>query len=213
MPRGSNVHVRRAKRHSNRLLKIRIQTHAINGINGRDEYTRIHRNEPGRFGRRPFEATFVRLHPHLRLAEPSHLSYLSSAATSTVISPYSRGVYASIMAFLLFSMIQFRDGPFIRPHPAFWRVMLGINLLYELALVFLLFQDLDAARGYMKLIDPSLGVPLPEKDYSQNCELTFTNIWVCITLNVCGSPILTSMSRTLSTSSVLHISWVGLGRL
>jgi phosphatidylserine synthase 2 len=36
-------------------------------------------------------------------------------------------------------MLQFRDGPFIHPHPAFWRAVLGVNLLYELALVFLLF--------------------------------------------------------------------------
>ena len=89
-----------------------------------------------------------------------------------------RGVYAVVSFFLLFSMIQFRDGPFIRPHPAFWRVVLGVNLLYELALVFLLFQDLDTARQMMKYIDPSLGKPLPEKSYAENCDFTLTNIWV-----------------------------------
>lgn len=75
-------------------------------------------------------------------------------------------------------MIQFRDGPFIRPHPSFWRAMLGINLIYELALVFLLFQDLDSARGMMTLIDPNLGVPLPEKNYAEDCALTAKTIWV-----------------------------------
>lgn len=91
---------------------------------------------------------------------------------------YHRGVYAAISFFLLFSMLQFRDGPFIRPHPAFWRIVLGINLLYELALVFLLFQDLNTARQMMKYIDPSLGTPLPEKSYAENCEFTIGNIWV-----------------------------------
>lgn len=80
-------------------------------------------------------------------------------------------------------MLQFRDGPFIRPHPAFWRIALGINLLYELSLVFLLFQDLGTARQMMKYIDSSLGVPLPEKSYAENCELTFRNIWVCPNMN------------------------------
>ena len=75
-------------------------------------------------------------------------------------------------------MIQFRDGPFIRPHPAVWRIVLGINLLYELAMVFLLFQDLDSARGMMVLLDPKLGVPLPEKSYAEDCAFTFRNIWV-----------------------------------
>ncbi|KAI0059613.1 PSS-domain-containing protein [Artomyces pyxidatus] len=87
------------------------------------------------------------------------------------------GTYAAISGFLLFSMIQFRDGPFIRPHPAFWRVVLGVNLLYELALVFLLFQDLQSARVMMTYMDPKLGVPLPEKSYAENCALTTQNIW------------------------------------
>ncbi|KAF8685447.1 phosphatidylserine synthase 2 [Rhizoctonia solani] len=90
------------------------------------------------------------------------------------------GVYASICAFLLFSMVQFRDGPFIRPHPAFWRIVLGVNLLYELALVFLLFQDLDSARTMMTYIDPNLGVPLPEKSYAEDCALTASNLWNAI---------------------------------
>ncbi|KAG1798059.1 phosphatidyl serine synthase-domain-containing protein [Suillus plorans] len=87
------------------------------------------------------------------------------------------GAYAAVVSFLMFSMIQFRDGPFIRPHPAFWRAILGINLLYELALVFLLFQDLNSARRMMTLLDPSLNRPLPEKSYAEHCELTPQNIW------------------------------------
>ena len=62
---------------------------------------------------------------------------------------------------------------------AFWRAVLGINLLYELALVFLLFQDLNSARSMMKYLDPNLGVPLPEKSYAENCDFTPTNVWVC----------------------------------
>lgn len=75
-------------------------------------------------------------------------------------------------------MLQLRDGPFIRPHPAFWRIVLGINVLYELLMVFLLFQDVDSARAMMKYVDPSLGVELPEKSYAENCDLTVTNLWV-----------------------------------
>ncbi|KAI9452451.1 phosphatidylserine synthase 2 [Russula earlei] len=90
------------------------------------------------------------------------------------------GVYAAIAGFLVFSMIQFRDGPFIRPHPAFWRVVLGVNLLYELALVFLLFQDLNSARAMMTYLDPNLGRPLPEKSYAENCAFTPRNIWNAI---------------------------------
>lgn len=86
-------------------------------------------------------------------------------------------------------MIQFRDGPFVRPHPAFWRVVLGINLLYELGLVFLLFQDLHTARQMMTYIDPSLGVPLPEKSYAENCEFTPKNVWVRVSYLQSGEPL------------------------
>ena len=89
-----------------------------------------------------------------------------------------RGVYAAAISFLAFAMIQFRDGPFIRPHPAFWRIVLGLNLLYELALVFLLFQDLQSARTMMTYLDSNLGKPLPEKSYGDYCEFTPRNVWV-----------------------------------
>ncbi|KAF9240258.1 phosphatidyl serine synthase-domain-containing protein [Melanogaster broomeanus] len=71
------------------------------------------------------------------------------------------GAYAAVASFLTFSVIQFRDGPFIRPHPAFWR-------------------DLHSARGMMTLLDPSLNVPLPEKSYAENCELNIQNVWGAI---------------------------------
>jgi phosphatidylserine synthase 2 len=77
-------------------------------------------------------------------------------------------------------MIQFRDGPFIRPHPAFWRIILGLNVLWQLSMVFLLFQDLDTARRMMTYIDPSLGRPLPERNYAEDCSFTPHNVWVSL---------------------------------
>lgn len=55
---------------------------------------------------------------------------------------------------------------------------MGINLLYELAFVFLLFQDLNSARTMMTYLDSNLGKPLPEKSYAENCEFTPKNVWV-----------------------------------
>ncbi|TFK27595.1 phosphatidylserine synthase 2 [Coprinopsis marcescibilis] len=90
------------------------------------------------------------------------------------------GIYAAIASFLAFSTLQFRDGPFIRPHPAFWRIVLGVNLLYELSLVFLLFQDLSTARHMMTYIDPQLGKALPEKSYADDCSLNARTLWNAI---------------------------------
>ena len=39
----------------------------------------------------------------------------------------------------------------VRPHPGFWRVVHGVVILYLLALVFLLFQNVDDARQLLKV--------------------------------------------------------------
>lgn len=50
------------------------------------------------------------------------------------------GLGAGAIVLLLIGMLQFRDGPFIRPHPAFWRIVLSASVVYQMILVFVLFQ-------------------------------------------------------------------------
>lgn len=45
-----------------------------------------------------------------------------------------------ITVFLLVGMLMFQDGPFLRPHPAIWRVVLACGVAYLCLLVFILFQ-------------------------------------------------------------------------
>ncbi|KAM9376563.1 phosphatidylserine synthase 2 isoform 1-T2 [Pholidichthys leucotaenia] len=96
-----------------------------------------------------------------------------------------RGIVASILVFLCFGVTQAKDGPFSRPHPAYWRFWLCVSVVYELFLIFILFQTVHDGRQFMKYIDPKLGVPLPERDYGGNCLIydpgnttdPFHNIW------------------------------------
>jgi phosphatidylserine synthase 2 len=46
-----------------------------------------------------------------------------------------------------------------------------------MALVFLLFQNVEDARQMMRHIDPTLGVSLPERSYATNCELSWRNVF------------------------------------
>ncbi|KAJ1762136.1 hypothetical protein LPJ77_005375 [Coemansia sp. RSA 2523] len=87
------------------------------------------------------------------------------------------GLGALCSVFVVVSIVLFRDGPFIRPHPAFWRGVLALNVLYEMFLVFLLFQSKQSGRQYMRFFDPNLGVVLPERSYGDNCALTLNNVW------------------------------------
>ncbi len=51
-----------------------------------------------------------------------------------------RGVVAVVVVFILIGMIHMPNGPFVRPHPALWRLVLCVLILYVLLLIFLLFQ-------------------------------------------------------------------------
>ncbi|XP_059831484.1 phosphatidylserine synthase 2 isoform X2 [Hypanus sabinus] len=96
-----------------------------------------------------------------------------------------RGIIASILVFLCFGVTQAKDGPFSRPHPAYWRFWLCVSVVYELFLIFILFQTVQDGRQFMKFIDSKLGVPLPERDYGGNCLIfdpgnetdPYHNIW------------------------------------
>ena len=53
-----------------------------------------------------------------------------------------RGVIAVIIVFILIGVIHMPDGPFVRPHPVIWRLVLCVLILYVLLLIFALFQVL-----------------------------------------------------------------------
>lgn len=90
----------------------------------------------------------------------------------------TRRSFKAAFAFLLIAgLVIFPNGPFVRPHPLFWRFAFGVGVVYELILILLLFQSKSGARHAMTLFNPSLGVPLPAKSYADNCEVTFANVY------------------------------------
>ena len=88
----------------------------------------------------------------------------------------SKGLSMAALTFVFIGSLMFRNGPFIRPHPVFWRAVLAISVLYLLIITFLLFLPLSTAQGLVALLDPALGRPLPEKSYNCNCALTVENV-------------------------------------
>lgn len=81
-----------------------------------------------------------------------------------------------MVSFLFIGVTQFGDGPFIRPHPALWRLVLSVSIVYLLFLIVLLFQTVGTGRQWMGLLDPALGVALTEKTYAEECSLTWANL-------------------------------------
>ena len=71
-----------------------------------------------------------------------------------------------IVATLMFSVVVLPDTHVTRPHPAFWRMILGLTFLYGLFMIYLTFLPLDEARTFLTHYDPKLGKDLPEKNYA-----------------------------------------------
>eukprot|EP00096_Caligus_rogercresseyi_P010772 TRINITY_DN4020_c0_g1_i1.p1 TRINITY_DN4020_c0_g1~~TRINITY_DN4020_c0_g1_i1.p1 ORF type:complete len:457 (+),score=134.28 TRINITY_DN4020_c0_g1_i1:64-1434(+) len=80
-----------------------------------------------------------------------------------------RGLLAAAYFWVALGLTIMPDGPFLRPHPALWRLAFAVSIAYELILIFILFQTPSDARKLLKYLDEDLGEPIPEKDYGGNC--------------------------------------------
>lgn len=48
------------------------------------------------------------------------------------------------MVFVFYGMTQLRDGPFIRPHPVFWRAIQALSVVYLMLMIYLFFQVINS---------------------------------------------------------------------
>uniref|UniRef100_A0A8C2WPX7 Phosphatidylserine synthase n=1 Tax=Cyclopterus lumpus TaxID=8103 RepID=A0A8C2WPX7_CYCLU len=84
------------------------------------------------------------------------------------------GILVVVSFFLVISVLAFPNGPFIRPHPAIWRMVFGLSVLYFLFLVLLIFLNWDQVKILMYWLDPNLRYAKREADimeYAVNCTV------------------------------------------
>jgi phosphatidylserine synthase 2 len=115
------------------------------------------------------------------------LVYVGVIETPSDDSDYNsrRGLLAAVFFWVFAGMTIMPDGPFLRPHPAIWRCAFAASIVYELMLIFMLFQSPNDARQLLKFFDEGLGEPIPERTYSENCLIydasmpsnPFHNLW------------------------------------
>lgn len=89
------------------------------------------------------------------------------------------GLYSVCFLFLAIGLLVFPNGPYTRPHPAIWRLVFGISVLYFLFLSFVLFQSYQDVQLVLNWLDPLLNET--EKDstklYAIDCSLTAENLY------------------------------------
>lgn len=81
------------------------------------------------------------------------------------------GVWAVVLSYLGYSVVQGPRTCMVRPHPAVWRLIHGVLVVYLLFCIFLLFQDVNGARQFLRHLFPELGVDPKERSYGSDCRL------------------------------------------
>ena len=91
--------------------------------------------------------------------------------TADVHSNIYSGLIGVTVFFLIISIFTLPNGPFTRPHPAFWRCVLGASIMYLLLLQFLIHQDYQTIRSMVIWFDPKMANYTidSEKEYGTNC--------------------------------------------
>ena len=92
-----------------------------------------------------------------------------------------RGFLAIMFVFLAVGLLVFPNGPFIRPHPAIWRLIFGVSTLYLFVMVFVLFQKRSDVLEVIYTFDPDLrGFDIDWSEFTPDCSFKFANIWTRI---------------------------------
>uniref|UniRef100_A0A674A0K6 Phosphatidylserine synthase n=1 Tax=Salmo trutta TaxID=8032 RepID=A0A674A0K6_SALTR len=117
----------------------------------------------------------------------SLMYFVFSRDDADVDNNFRVGFLLVVSFFLVISVLAFPNGPFTRPHPAIWRMVFGLSVLYFLFLVFLIFLNWAQVKRLMYWVDPNLRYATREADvmvshYDLICSSPFTFVSMCLSL-------------------------------
>jgi phosphatidylserine synthase 2 len=96
------------------------------------------------------------------LARSTFLESLAAYFFFEIPDLKSRGaLIGTVFAFICFASIHFPNTLIVRPHPIFWRVILGAFSLYAMLMTYLFLLPLEELQQSLKYFDPKLGQSLP----------------------------------------------------
>ncbi|UYV61506.1 PTDSS1 [Cordylochernes scorpioides] len=68
------------------------------------------------------------------------------------------GILGLILFMSIISVLNFPNGPFIRPHPIVWRIVFGMAVLYLFGLIYCVFQCLGTVQEIVRTLFPELRI-------------------------------------------------------
>lgn len=106
--------------------------------------------------------------------------FLASSDETNIQENIWSGMLCVIFFFVIISVLAFPNGPFTRPHPAVWRILFGVSVLYLMLLVFLMFQNYNSIMDILYWFYPDLRnfhIDM-DREYAVNCsDVSVEKIW------------------------------------
>ena len=104
------------------------------------------------------------------------------AEASPSVTNVRSGLAAAMGAWLVVGAVVLPNGPFVRPHPTVWRLVLAVNILYLCIIVFALFQKKDDIHAALRFFNPK-HTPKEQQpdtsaeDYGGDCAVSAALLW------------------------------------
>lgn len=98
-------------------------------------------------------------------------SYFEDPNNEDIFANYRWPLFFAFFTLIGFAITQFPDTLVRRPHPIFWRVIMGLLLGYSMFMTLVLLLPIDEARKLFKIFHPSLGNKMPERGYADDCRV------------------------------------------
>ncbi|CAD7949252.1 unnamed protein product [Amoebophrya sp. A120] len=137
-----------------------------------------------------------------------------------------KGWLASSVLILTVAAVSFPDGPFERPHPLVWRLVLGLTLIYWVTLMFILCAEYDQVRAALAWLYPDELTPerwnphplpwvtvsfLDSPEYASDCTLSWENMQskfdVFVTCHFLGWAAKGLMVRNYTLCWIMSVFW------
>jgi phosphatidylserine synthase 2 len=119
---------------------------------------------------------WIHVSPKFKWIYTPHRIFLSLAFILFVVFVHPQSPLLRLIVFWTISTVIIaaclQDGPLIRPHPFFWRCVLGLSLIQTATILGLTLIDHNTVREAFVILTPrSAGNYMVDRDYSMGCEI------------------------------------------
>ncbi|KAL4456162.1 hypothetical protein ABPG74_014123 [Tetrahymena malaccensis] len=98
--------------------------------------------------------------------------YTKPQGEDSLLPNAKMGIIFAMISIVIYCMIYLPNTIIQRPHPSLWRMLQALGMCWLTVVVFSLFFNRDDIQTFLKsFVDPALGQPLQDKNFSEDCDI------------------------------------------